>query len=116
MSKFAYRCMQCRTRNMFRMKVDEYLVRRKCMNCGCKRFYWDKERNMRASNGKERGQCYCGAYAHPHRPGAKFCETNPESEFNTRVERYGEDPDDVKLDIAFNDGGQVLGPNDPCPF
>jgi hypothetical protein len=93
----------------------EINVTKKCNSCGHHKFYWDKARNFRTFS-EDRKPCSCVGYSHPHRPRAKFCVQNKDSEFNTRVLRHGENPLDVKIDIVLKQGGVPLGPNDDCPF
>lgn len=88
---------------MFKRLLEDYIRVKVCWSCCHTRFYWDKERNHRTFISKREDEtCNCNGYPHPHRPGAKFCIRNPKAEFNTRVMRFGEDAEEVALDIAFN--------------
>ncbi len=123
--RYAYRCMFCRARNMFIRKIDDYIIPRKCKSCkrvvcvACekkgmkkcphKKFYWDKSRNKRTD------YCNCSGYHYTHRVNSKFCEKNKNVELNIRVERHGEERQDVLMDMAY-ENPTVMNPNDPCPF
>lgn len=93
---FAYRCNKCRTRNMFKRRLEDYIRTKKCHACGHVKFYWDYERNSKAT------YCTCEGYHFNHREGSTFCIHHPRYEWNVRVLRNGEDPEEVALDIAFN--------------
>jgi DNA-directed RNA polymerase subunit RPC12/RpoP len=116
MAKYAYRCMKCRTRNMFLRRVESYARPRRCLRCGHDRFYWDKARNLRPFIERPTETCYCDspAYAHPHRPGAKFCQKNPNYEFNLRTMWAGENATEVMVDMAFNGRSGTI--SEECPF
>lgn len=131
MPKIAYKCCKCRKRHIFTKPIDEYKTRKmyhinqsgkrvqiyasKICHCGHARFYLDKERNARML-GVRPDPCYCEGYKHPHRKGVRMCIHHPNAELNHRVERYGEKKEDVEFDMAFVNGGRVMGVDEPCPF
>lgn len=106
---FAYRCMRCRTRNTFKKPLEDYVRLKKCKRCSWWRFYLDRARQYRTD------YCDCAGYHYRHRIGSPFCQHHPECEFNTRVRRYGEDPLEVRIDIAWEAPPQVLTDPEP-PF
>jgi hypothetical protein len=96
-SRHIYRCNRCRTRNAFHRRVSDYIIKRKCRDCGHQRFYVDKERVARKP-------CYCGGYHHAHRPGSRCCEHHP-LHIAYRAQRAGADHDevqDLKLDATLD--------------
>lgn len=109
---FSYRCSKCRGRNLFRRALDAYILIPKCRHCGYQKFYVDWERVKR----RRLEICACGGYHFKHREGSPMCEKNENYEFNVRTRRYGEDPDEVRLDIAFNSAAQTEFETEGCPF
>lgn len=102
MARFAYRCMKCRTRNMFKRRVEGYVRPRKCKSCGSTSFYWDKARNQRTF-GKRDDVCYCQSpYGRPHRRGSRWCEHNKLQELHIRADLQGEDLSRVFSEMAFD--------------
>jgi Zn ribbon nucleic-acid-binding protein len=104
---YAYRCSKCRTRNTFARRLEDYIRTKVCKSCGHKRFYWDKERN------KRRDYCTCEGYHFKHRIRSLFCVHNPNYELNVRVLRYGEEPEEVMLDIAWNNSSPCTSEEPP---
>lgn len=98
---WAYRCMKCRGRNVFRQKVEWYIRAKKCRHCGHGRFYLDRARQYR------KDYCSCEGYHYRHREGSTYCIHNPNYQVNVRVGRYGEKLEDVLEDIMLKE---------LCPF
>ncbi len=96
--------------------LERYVRTPKCKHCGHFRYYLDKGRQYRTD------YCSCGGYHHKHRQGSKFCESNPDYEFNVRTMRYGEDPEEVRFDIEFHKQLASVpllkqkGEAEECPF
>jgi ribosomal protein L37E len=101
--------MKCRGRNTLRRRIDDYLRVPKCRHCGHNTFYLDKARQYRTD------YCSCEGYHHTHRIRSPFCIHNARYEFNVRTRRYGEDPVDVQIDIAF-DAPATDHHLEECPF
>lgn len=103
-----YRCMLCRGRNVFIRPLDDYLRKKKCRHCGHDRFYLDRRRQWRTD------YCSCDGYHYTHRIGSTYCMHNPNYEVNIRVGRYGEDLQEVLLEIALREKPPET--EDECPF
>lgn len=99
---------------MFRRKVEHYRVARKCKACSHTHFYWDTERNLRALISRPAETCHCSTYyTHPHRPGAKFCDANPDQEFNLRVYWMGEKASEVRVEMGMSGRGGIVSHEPP---
>lgn len=77
-------------------QLETYVRTKRCKHCGHDRFYLDKSRQYRTD------YCSCEGYHYRHRAKSTFCVENPQYEFNVRVGRFGEDPADVQMEIAFD--------------
>lgn len=106
----AYRCMKCRGRNTLPRPLEHYIRTPKCKHCGWFRFYLDKARQYR------KDYCSCEGYHYTHRIKSKFCVHHPEYEFNVRTMRYGEDPEDVRIEMALNRPANKEEETTECPF
>jgi predicted nucleic-acid-binding Zn-ribbon protein len=93
--RYYYRCMKCRSRNVFAMPVEMYIRPRKCKSCGHARFYADKERTNRQD------YCRCDGWHHTHRRGSTYCLYHPQRQLLDRL-RAGESRADIALDLAFD--------------
>lgn len=93
--KHYYRCMKCRSRNVFNRPVEAYKIQRKCKACGWWRFYLDKERTNRMD------YCRCEGWHHTHRFKSTFCIHHPARQLIERI-RAGEAEAEVRLDMAFD--------------
>jgi|GEM_PF-2773624 len=106
---YAYRCMRCRGRNTLRHALEWYVRAPKCKHCKHDRFYLDKARQYRTD------YCSCEGYHYTHRRCSTYCIHRPDYERNVRIGRYGEDPLEVDLDMAFHAPPPISQPNQ-CPF
>lgn len=105
---YAYRCMKCRTRNTLRQPLERYIRIPRCKRCLNTTFYVDKERQFRTDI------CTCDGYHFKHRIKSTFCIHNPLYQFNVRTMRFGEDPDEVREDIAFHEA--ITCTTEEAPF
>lgn len=107
---YPYKCNRCRTRNIFKKKLEDYVRPKKCKACGYDRFYFDKDRARRVK------PCNCSGYNFPHRVGSPCCEKNQHCMTN-RAKREGLVGDDLLEAIAEDAWGSEKKPwgEDP-PF
>ena len=100
---YPYKCNCCRTRNLFKKKLEEYVRTKKCKACGHNRFYFDKERATPVK------PCTCFGYHFPHRPGSPCCEKNPLCNSNRarRMGVSGEELLEMIVEDAFENPGKI---------
>lgn len=116
---YTYRCTRTiagvrhQVQRTFKRPLEQYKRVPKCPECGATWGWWlNKARQNRTD------YCTCSGYHWTHRRGSKFCEHSAWAEYHDRVERHGEDPQEVLIDM-YEGGRTPAGkpePGDVCPF
>lgn len=105
-----YRCSKCFARHSLARKLDRYIRPPKCKRCGHATLYLDKSRLHRND------YCTCEGLHYTHRIKSRFCIHHPDYQFDVRTKRYGEDPVEVRLELAFDAEPAPVSDDIECPF